>query len=153
MAAPCQAPVQGVVTAPSTGCGCGDYIGAEPVYSGMPCGECGVMSGCVCGDGAGSYGQIVNDPYLQGGSVGAPIVTDEVIGRSVEPIPGQPVPGQMLPGQVMPGQVVPGQVMPGQVMPGSTTPLQPDDFSARKFDSDGNRILWEQPLPEGATSL
>ncbi len=31
-------------------------------------------------------------------------------------------------------------------------PIQGDDFSARRFDNDGSRILWEEPF-YGGTSL
>jgi hypothetical protein len=51
------------------------------------------------------------------------------------------------------GQFLGDQVIGGQPVPTPAAPIQADDFSARKFDSDGNRILWEQPLPQGATSL
>jgi hypothetical protein len=36
----------------------------------------------------------------------------------------------------------------GQVI----APTQGDNFSARRFDNDGSRILWEEPAPNG-TSL
>jgi len=36
----------------------------------------------------------------------------------------------------------------GQVAP----PIQGDDFSARRFDNDGSRIIWEEPYSNG-TSL
>lgn len=51
------------------------------------------------------------------------------------------------------GQGIGGQGIGGQGYPGSTAPIQSDDFNARKFDTDGNRILWEEPLPRGTTSL
>lgn len=34
----------------------------------------------------------------------------------------------------------------------SVAPIQGDDFSARRFDSDGSRIIWEEPYANG-TSL
>ena len=39
-----------------------------------------------------------------------------------------------------------GQVIPqnGQVMGGSGVPMQTDSFNARKFDTDGSRIVWEE---------
>ena len=39
-----------------------------------------------------------------------------------------------------------GQVIPqnGQVMGGTGVPMQTDGFNARKFDTDGSRILWEE---------
>ena len=70
---------------------------------------------------------MVADPYLSG-----QVMVDPYSGQVV----GEPVMGEM---------IVPG----GQ----PSTTIQPDDFSARKFDSDGNQILWEEPLPSGATSL
>ncbi len=78
-----------------------------------------------------SCDQVITDPYLHSevshGSIGTPIVSDQVIE----------------------GQVYPSTVAP--VTP--VTPVQPDNFNARKFDTDGNRILWEEPVPKGATSL
>ena len=39
-----------------------------------------------------------------------------------------------------------GEVIPqnGQVMGGTGVPMQTDGFNARKFDTDGSRILWEE---------
>ena len=42
-----------------------------------------------------------------------------------------------------------GQPM-GNVAP--MAPVQPDDFSARRFDNDGSRIIWEEPA-YGGTAL
>ena len=46
-----------------------------------------------------------------------------------------------------------GQVIPqnGQMMGGAGVPMQTDGFNARKFDTDGSRILWEEPA--GSNSL
>ena len=46
-----------------------------------------------------------------------------------------------------------GQVIPqnGQVMGGTAVPMQTDGFNARKFDTDGSRILWEEST--GSNSL
>lgn len=134
--ATCPPPMQGVVTAPPMGCGCNEYVTGS-VHAGMPCGNCGTICGdcgCGCSGAVESYGPVVNDPYLSGQVMGGPIpqngqiISDQVIGQSAQP-----------------------PVLPGATMP--PAPIQPDDFSARKFDSDGNRILWEQPLPDGASSL
>jgi hypothetical protein len=38
----------------------------------------------------------------------------------------------------------------GTVMP--MAPVQADDFSARRFDNDGSRIIWEEPS-YGGTAL
>ena len=40
-----------------------------------------------------------------------------------------------------------GQVIPqnGQMMGDAGVPMQTDGFNARKFDTDGSRILWEEP--------
>jgi hypothetical protein len=111
---------------PADGCGCNDYAGNAydgAVYSGRPCGTCGNLNDCGCGGTVGGYGPAVNDPYMLGG------------------------------GQIIGEQVIGGQVIGGQAYPSPTAPIQSDDFSARKFDSDGNRILWEEPLPAGAASL
>lgn len=72
-----------------------------------------------------SCDQVIMDPYLQ----------SEVSSGTV----GTPI--------------VSDQIIEGQVYPNTVTPVQPDNFSARKFDSDGNRILWEEPIPKGSTSL
>ena len=72
---------------------------------------------------------MVTDPYMSG----------EVVG-GVAPYPGQIVEGPV--------------VSEGQVYPSAPSPsIQTDDFSARKLDTDGNRILWEEPLPKGTTAL
>jgi hypothetical protein len=55
-------------------------------------------------------------------------------------------------GQIIRDTVIDQQPIGGQAYPG-TAPIQPDDFSARKFDSDGNKILWEEPLPKSNTAL
>lgn len=68
----------------------------------------------------------------------------------VDPYTSEPIVGGTMPYS---GQVMGDQVIGGQPVPTPAPPIQADDFSARKFDSDGNRILWEQPLPQGATSL
>ena len=46
-----------------------------------------------------------------------------------------------------------GQVIPqnGQMMGDAGVPMQTDGFNARKFDTDGSRILWEEPA--GSNSL
>lgn len=78
-----------------------------------------------------SHGQIVTDPYLQG-HVSGGTMSDQAYGD-----------------QVISGQVYPNASTPIQPV----QPVQPDNFNARKFDSDGNRILWEEPLPKGTNSL
>lgn len=41
----------------------------------------------------------------------------------------------------------PYMVQPGQIIDGNTV-IQEDDFSARRFDADGARIIWEDPATE-----
>lgn len=55
----------------------------------------------------------------------------------------------------MSGEIIGGsqQIIGSPTYPSNVAPIQSDDFSARKFDSDGNRILWEEPLPSGSTAL
>jgi hypothetical protein len=81
---------------------------------------------CGCGNGAGGYGPVVTDPYLPGNIVGGSVPYNGVVGE---------------------------QAIGGQSYPGTTAPIQSDNFNARKFDSDGNRILWEQPLTKGVKAL
>ena len=92
--------------------------------------ECGGGCGGGCGNVVGGYGPVVTDPYTNGGIVGGSVPYNGVVGE---------------------------QVIGGQVYPGTTAPIQSDNFDTRvnsqKFDSDGNRILWEQPLPQGTTAL
>ena len=150
----CQNPCGNVYT---EGCGtCSSGCGTCNSYPGG-CGECAVASPCGgCGGGCGG-GPVVTDPYMSGeiggGSMpyNGQIISDQVIGEQV--IGGQVIGGQVIGGQVIGGQVIGGQVIGGQGYPSSTAPIQADDFRARKFDSDGNRILWEEPLPQGTTSL
>ena len=47
------------------------------------------------------------------------------------------------------GQIVGDTVVGGQSYPPAGVPVQSDNFDARKFDTDGNRITWEEPLPQG----
>lgn len=137
----------GVVAAPQAGCGCNSYAGNEysgQAYSAGSCGSCndmyqgayggcGCIGDCGCGNVVEGYGPVVSDPYMQG----------EIVGGSTMPYQEQIIGGQI------PGGQIPGS----QAYPNSAPPLQSDDFNARKFDSDGNRILWEEPLPSGTTSL
>ncbi len=125
-------PTQGcfgnMMGAPADGCGCNSYAGNvydSQVYAGRPCGTCGTAGDCGCGGVVDSYAPVINDPYMQGG----------VISGTVD------------------GQIVGEQIIGGQPYPSTTAPVQADNFSARKFDSDGNRILWEEPLPSGGASL
>ena len=112
----------------------------------MPCGTCGgcetgTMGNCGCSAVADSYGPVVSDPYQPGQVVEGGHVMSE-------PIMGQPMMGQPIMGEQIMGGSVGSQPY---ATPGA--PIQEDDFSARKFDADGNRILWEEPLPEGTTAL
>jgi hypothetical protein len=75
---------------------------------------------------------VYSDPYLNSSpSLGAPPLG-----------PGERIIGT---------QPIPQNVAPGRSFPAA--PIQPDGFQARKFDSDGNKILWEEPLPSGTTAL
>jgi hypothetical protein len=85
------------------------------------------MGDCGCGVSAG-YGPVVSDPYLSSETV---------------------VPGTVVPYD---GQVVGEPIIGDTVVPGTVRPLQPDQFEARKYDSDGNRILWEEALPPSSNA-
>ena len=120
---------QPCVTAPSH-CGCSGYS-AGHVCSEMPCG-----GGCECSTGvSGSYGPVYHDPYS----------SDQVIGDVRD--------GQIMGAPVISDQVVGGSVVGPQSYPTVPGTIAPDNFESRKFDRDGARILSEEPLPEGATAL
>lgn len=118
-------------------CGC-------PPYSETPCGETcyGSAYGYQGDCGSMMYGDASSDPYLGGHSM--------------------PYEGQIIDGGVIGEHGVPGSAAPGAPVPGSQSfgpPIQSDQFVPRgtdrwqsqKFDTDGNRIIWEEPLPEGVT--
>jgi hypothetical protein len=96
---------------------------AAPAYADS--GACGTCYGSSYGNSADNYGPVVADPYLNGEVIHG---GGQVYGSPVE---GSPVYGN----------------------PGSTI----DDFNSRvnsrKVDADGNKILWEEPLPPGAKAL
>ena len=119
------------------------------MYSGGGCNSCGDSGSygaayggdCGCNGGSRNHG-VPHDPYLSGGSHG-----------NVGPYDGQIIDQQIVGDQVI-GSQVPGNatIMP----PNSSDNFQPrpsGSYPANKFDADGNKILWEQPLPGGTTSL
>ena len=84
---------------------------------------------CGC-NAPGHYGpNVVSDPYLSSEYHGGQVIGESVIGSPV----------------------VEGGVIGTPALP--SVPVQTDDFTARKVDSDGNKILWEEPLPPGTTPL
>lgn len=128
-----QSPICNSAPIAGSPCGCENYAdhshGSEIYSSGM-CG-CGQHGGQSYGDETylgESYGPISSDPYLNSG---------QIIEGSV-PNYGQPIPN--------------GTSYPLNSTPQSypIVPSQSDGFQARKVDSDGNKILWEEPLPSGA---
>ena len=46
-----------------------------------------------------------------------------------------------------------GQIIGSEIIPDGVPTIQSDNFEARRFDTDGNEILWEAPLPDGAQPL
>lgn len=125
--APCQ---NNVVTAPRSGCswfgGCLGRQTPAPQYSAAyP--DCNCSSDQVISGGCGC-GTVV-DGYV-------PMVSDPYLSGGI----------------VDGGQVISDQVIGTQPMGGQSVPMT-DQFQARKFDTDGNRILWEEPLPSGNTEL
>ena len=146
---------RGAAIAPQAPCGCNGYAGnnyAGPVYDNQAyadnsCNTCygstpshapQIMGDCGC-VATDSYGPTSVDPYLNSGQT----YNEQIIGGPVmgEQIIGNPVYGEQIIGE----QVIGGS----QGFP--STPIQSDDFQARKIDTDGNRILWEEPLPPGTT--
>jgi hypothetical protein len=116
---------QPMVYAPNADCGCNGYARGGDVSYGSA-----YSPGCECHNPTASYGGIVNDPYLSSGGVpyGETVVGEQIIGE----------------------QVIGGTTYPGMSYPSGSAPLPSGDWQARKFDSDGNKILWEEPLPHGA---
>ena len=164
----CQMPT--CQSAPAADCGCNSY--AEPAYS-QPCGTChsSGYADCGCGTAVDGYHGNVVDPYLTGGSAvvdGVPMSGTSGYPRAPQPgevINGETVVGPGYSGQIYDGgQVLPGTAVPGTVVPPTGSPVLPDGFQprtqsvypqgyeARKFDKDGNKILWEEPLPAGANA-
>lgn len=165
---PCQgAPYQ---QAPAGDCGCNNYVtppGGDTC--GGTCGQAPYSSAygdCGCGNVVNEQGGIVNDPYLSGG------VPFQGGSNSIQ---SQPYPGQVIDGEVVvsPGQVIDGQMVPGTSVPGpndnwqprnypqgtvpqgtgSTGTFAPQNYQSQKFDTDGKKILWEEPLPTTGTQL
>lgn len=66
-----------------------------------------------------------------------------------------PTCGEVVSDPYLSGGAIPydGQIIGSEIISDGTVPIQPDDFEARKFDSDGNPIIWEAPLPDGARAL
>jgi hypothetical protein len=101
---------------------------------------------CNCGGGAEGFASSGEsfDPYMSADG-----------GHSVG-MPGEPYPGQVINGEVV---VAPG-TMGTESMPGDNfAPRQPSGFppgsgniQSRRFDTDGNQILFEEPLPPGIRS-
>lgn len=46
-----------------------------------------------------------------------------------------------------------GQIIGSEIISDGVPSIQADNFEARRFDTDGNEILWEAPLPDGAQPL
>ena len=131
----CSSPV---VSAPNVGCnsadcGCNGYAYGGTVTHGSAYGgqcECNAHGGVI----SDSY---VNDPYMSSGSV-------------------VPYDGQIISDEIVGGSGYPSTVHPGTSYPSSAAPIQGDQFyprvESRKVDTDGNKILWEEPLPPGAVT-
>ncbi len=131
VAAPSYAPAFAPQTlAPAPTCGC-------PEYAGNPCPDNVYSSGtCGCGNHASEYAPAVNDPYLSSGNLydnGSIPYEGQIIGQPEYP------------------QALPMNPNPSSVGPPMSGPS--DGWQTRKFDSDGNKILWEEPLPSGAKGL
>ncbi|QDT10479.1 hypothetical protein [Planctomycetes bacterium K23_9] len=133
---------------PQLGCGMEAGCGRE-----MGCGleaGCGIETlpnSCNCGN-ASSYGPVIRnygsasiDPYLAGG---------QVIDGGV--INGMPIDGQIIGNPIMGEQVIGSSIYGGQAFDGGSWVPRGDSgiYSANKYDTDGNKIISEEPLPPGA---
>lgn len=120
----CQQPVAvAPALAPQGDCGCPT---TGPVY-GSPT----YMGEQACG--IESYGGVVNDPYLNGGIVNGGVVDGGVIN----------------------GGIV-GEYPIGSPYPSSgwqPAPLNSQGYRTQRVDTDGAKILSEEPLPPGAVPL
>lgn len=165
-------------SAPAADCGCNANHYAGEVHEGSygeTCGTChsSGYGSCGCGQVVDGYSGNVHDPYLtggyesmgsHGGIPGAPR-PGEVINGEVVVDPGYS--GSVIEGQIVPGNSYPGTGYPGNSYPGNGAPVQQDNFDprpstsypgqgnyqTRKFDTDGKKILWEEPLPAGSNAL
>jgi hypothetical protein len=111
------------------------------------CGTCGdsyVGGGCGCESnlhygsadyGINGYDMGTVDPYSNGASLGTLVPGQQYNGETV--IDAQPIPQGGVPVQSYP----------------SSPNVSDGNWQARKFDSDGNKILWEEPLPSGTPAL
>ena len=111
---------------------------APPVAS-ADCGCNGNVASDVCtGDATcGSYGAAYGPGVEYSNSYG-PVVSD--------PYSEQVIGGGVMYGQ---GAMGPGTIIDGGYVPGS----MPDDFEARRYDTQGDRIIRQDPLPPGAQLL
>lgn len=156
--APAYAPQATYAPAPS--CGCNEYAGnghGEESYASGMCNTCGDSYGSqgyapqnygstdygVNGNGMGTVGPYGNsDPYMNTPSMGTPM-------------PGQQINGETVVGS-QPMGMSPSYPS-GTSYPSAPSyngaPVQSDNFQSRKFDTDGNKILWEEPMSPGTQAL
>ncbi len=108
---------------------------APPVIA-APSAGCGcevappIVAEPVCG--MESYGGLINDPYLSG----------EVVGDGVMIGNGAIIRDGAIVGEYPAGSSIPGTVLPDNFQPAET-------IRSNRFDTDGARIISEQPLPPG----
>ena len=120
----CAAPAYQAPTCQAPVCGCE----TAPTYAGESCG---------CGASSAAYGPAV-DPYNNG------VVYGDAISNA--PSYGSPVYGSPMGEQRLGEQIIGERVI-------GNAPIQGDNWQSRKFDTDGHKILWEEPIPSGAQSL
>ena len=137
---------QPVVAAPGTLAG--PNCGCAPAYAGAVCGHesaCGLESAC----GIESYGGVINDPYLNGGIVSGGVVNGGIVDGGI--VNGGIVGGEIIGGSIAPGTVIDGGTVIGGPYPSGTgwTPR----YQSNRVDTDGAKILSEEPLPHGAVPL
>ena len=164
------APVQAPLTyapnyAVEPGCGreltCGHEAGCGYETAADQCNCGGVVAG-TSSYGPSNYGPVVenyaptvNDPYNSSNIVGSYPVDGQIIGNGY-PIDGQvigngyPVDGQIIGnGYPVDGNVIGSPVMGGTIMGDNFSPR----YQSNKVDSDGAKIISEEPLPPGVQPL
>lgn len=101
-----------------------------PAYSSAPATDCGCNDYAGTANGGSSYGSSYGGDCS--GQCGA-----EGYGNTVHD-------------PYLSGDSVPFSGSQGA--PGNYAPIESDDFQSRKFDADGSKILWEEPLPAGSST-
>ena len=156
--APAQAPLTYAPNyAAEPGCGyepaCGHEAGCGYETAADQCNCGGVVSGTSSygpsnyGPVVENYAPVVSDPYSSGNVVGSYPVEGQIVGN------GYPIDGTVMGAPMIGSPVVGSPVIGGTVIGGSVVGDWQPRYQSNKVDSDGAKIISEDPLPPGATPL